>query len=211
MDNIPYHIIFDNSYFNNVLGHRSRNHPTWNLEPLDGIKIQFGGRINARLNRLISFNSDFIVNGNNVSGLTFGINFEDFFNAQINGKYLFYRHAGNNDLASISGEIKIAYPYSNYPLKPTEAYISRTPSEFVNQKWVGNCNRIGGDPIWVQQPEFLTCPICESTMQFVFQLDSGLPDLNERNNYEIMFGNDGICYAFWCSRDHISGYLWQCT
>lgn len=48
-------------------------------------------------------------------------------------------------------------------------------------------------------------------MEFIFQLDSGLPDLNERNDNYIMFGNDGILYAFWCEKDMVSGYLWQCT
>ena len=48
-------------------------------------------------------------------------------------------------------------------------------------------------------------------MQFIFQLDSDLPDLNEQGGNEIMFGNDGICYAYWCDIDKISSYRWQCT
>ena len=108
-------------------------------------------------------------------------------------------------------DIQIDNPYSNYPLKETIIKLAITPNELECQDWEGNCNRIGGNPIWVQEPEYLRCPDCEEQMEFIFQLDSGLPDLNERNANEIMFGNDGILYAFWCDKDKISGYLWQCT
>ncbi|WP_298318030.1 hypothetical protein [uncultured Aquimarina sp.] len=209
MKNNTYHIIFDKNYYNKEIGFRSRKHPTWNFTTINGINLNFGGKLD-RLNHLISFETDFIVNGINLRGEKFGINFEEFFNAQINGKYLFYKHTKSGELQSLIDNIEIECKYSDYPLKETNVVLAITPKEYTNQEWEGNCNRIGGDPIWIQEPEYLHCPKCNSKMSFIFQLDSGLPDLNENGGNEIMFGNDGICYAFWCDKDKVSGYLWQC-
>jgi hypothetical protein len=211
MKNKTYHITFEKGYYKKEVGFRAVKHPTWNLETIDDKSYLFGGKINEGINHLITFENDLIVNGSNLKGQTFGMNFEEFFNAQINGKHLYYQHTENHQIENISGEIKITNTYSNYPLQETRVRISITPKEYINQHWEGNCNRIGGEPIWVQESEKLFCPKCNSEMKFVFQLDSDLPDLNERNNFEIMFGNDGICYGFWCEKDKISGYLWQCT
>ena len=158
---------------------------------------------------MLSIDTELKVNGSQLKGTDFGINFEQFFNAQIQEKYLFYGHLDNGSEKGLTNEIRIEYPYSNYPLKETIVDLAFTPKEFERQKWEGNCNRLGGDPIWVQEPEKLKCPNCVQDINYIFQLDSGLPDLNERNSSGIMFGNDGMLYAFWCDKARISGCLWH--
>jgi len=205
-----YHIIFEENFVDNQdFAQRNSTHPTWNLKPLTNFKFKFGGKLKNGLNRLISFD-EFFGGEIGVNNETFGINFEDFFNAQINQKNLFYQHLDNNVIKPLT-KINIENTYSNYPLKETTIKLALTPNKFLNQEWEGNSNKIGGNPIWVQEKENLYCPKCKNKMDFIFHLDSGLPDLNPKNNYEIMFGNDGMLYAFWCKKDKISGYLWQCT
>lgn len=206
-----HHIIFESDFYKEEIGFGTKSHPTWNLKPLPNISFKFGGQLTRKLNRLISFQDFFFVNNCELKNVNFGIDFEEFFNAQIQDKYLFYKHLKNGKVESLTKNIQINNPYSNYPLKETTIGVALTPKSFENQEWGGNCNRIGGTPIWVQKEQHLNCPICKSAMEFIFQLDSGLPDLNERNGNYIMFGNDGILYAFWCKKDIVSGYLWQCT
>ena len=209
MDN-SYHIIFEEKFVQHQdFGQRNGLHSTWSLNPLNDFKFKFGGKLQNGLNRLISFDDNF---GRKIgiNNETFAINFEGFFNAQINLQNIFYQHLDNSIIKPLT-KINIVNTYSNYPLKETEIKLALTPKEFLNQNWEGNSNRIGGNPIWVQKSENLYCPKCNHKMSFIFQLDSGLPDLNPNNNYEIMFGNDGVCYGFWCKKDKISGYLWQST
>ncbi|QCE42530.1 DUF1963 domain-containing protein [Psychroserpens sp. NJDZ02] len=213
MKNQSYHIVFDKEYYfpKNNFGQRNNQHPSWTLKPFEETELMFGGLIKNKLNRLIEFDKSFLANGQELKNQSFGINFKDFFNVQINGENLFYRHLENGEIERINKTIKIGIDYSNHPLKETKIKVVKTPESLLNQEWEGNCNKIGGNPIWVQKPEFLTCPSCKKEMTFIFQLDSGIPDLNANNNYEIMFGNDGVCYTFWCNEHKISGYLWQST
>jgi hypothetical protein len=205
-----YHIIFETNYLDyQDYGQRNSLHSSWNLKILNDFKFKFGGKLGNGLNHLISFDKK-ISEELNLKNITFAINFEEFFNAQINQKNLFYLHKNDGEIQSLS-YINIECEYSNHPLKETIIQIALTPEELLNLEWEGNCNKVGGNPIWVQECEDLYCPKCKNKMDFIFQLDSGLPDLNPNNNYEIMFGNDGMLYAFWCKNDKISGYLWQST
>jgi len=202
-----YHIIFNKNYFNKVIGFRSRNHSSWNLKPIKNIRGEFGGKTPEGLNRLFKVDENL---ESIIGGIEFAIDFVQFFNAQIQDKHLFYQHSDGQVIPLIK-DIVNDIPYSNYPLKETIIEIAETPPNLLNQEWEGNCNRIGGNPIWVQENEKMICPKCNFEMNYIFQLDSGLPDYNDQNSNEIMFGNDGILYAFWCQKDRVSGYLWQCT
>ena len=210
MNHQGYHIIFNEDFFTERR-QKFNSHYSWNLQPEPDLNFHFGGKLTDSLNRLFFIDKVLEINGSNIERVDFGINFELFFNAQINGKHLFYQHNENGETTALFDDIKIECPYSNYPIKETSIQLAITPDKLKNQEWIGNCNKIGGQPIWVQEPETLECPLCKRPMNFLFQLNSGLPDLNEQNDNEIMFGNDGILYAFWCEYDKVSGYLWQCT
>ena len=93
------------------------------------------------------------------------------------------------------------------------ATIVKTPQRWFWQDWAlsnsrENLNRIGGEPCWIQDAEYPTCPRCTTTMKFLFQLDSHLPTSDEG---EWLWGSGGLCYGFWCNPCRVSAYLWQCT
>jgi len=68
-----------------------------------------------------------------------------------------------------------------------------------------NLNRIGGHPTWIQDAEYLTCPTCNRTLNFLLQLDSGC----DGEGY--LWGTGGTCYLFWCDDCKTSSMFWQCT
>lgn len=53
--------------------------------------------------------------------------------------------------------------------------------------------RLGGEPDWLQASETPDCPGCGGLASFLLQLPSD-PAL------EVQFGDDGMCYAFFCPR-----------
>ncbi len=214
MDNLPSHIIFNKEYLTLINGKIRNEHETWflNAEPEE---YEFGGNFEGKdWNNLIYFHKIPDALGiKSVDKLRLGINFELFFHAQIDGKILSYIHDehGNPTLLTQDINVDSENPYSNFPLVETKVRLAKTPVKWLIQDWCGNCNKIGGNPIWVQEPILVNCPCCGDEMIFILQLDSGLPDDNARNANQIMFGNDGMCYAFWCDKDRVSSFIWQCT
>lgn len=206
-----YHIIFPKGYYTKAVGFRSIEHETWNLKPEETFSFKFGGKYSNDLNRLLDINSEFEINNCDIGFNTFVLNFKNLFNAQIEGKTLFYKHESYKTIYPIHKNIDGEINYSNFPLRETEIKLAITPKKYIRQDWVGNSNRIGSRPVWVQKEEYPECPVCKNEMNYIFQLDSDLPDLNDQGGNEIMFGNDGMCYAYWCDTDKISSYLWQCT
>ena len=124
---------------------------------------------------------------------------------------VFYKHdsLGNPQKIGETKETK----FNDRPIKETEISFSETPKRWKLQSW-GSSNsrenlfRLGGEPTWIQSAEVLTCPICNEKMDFLMQLDTDLPDVE---NGEVYFGSGGICYVFWCDKSKVSGYLMQCT
>ena len=85
-----YHIIFLKNYLSNQnFGQRNSLHPSWNLETINNLELKFGGKLQNGLNRLISFDEK-LEDKIGFKNVTFAINFEDFFNAQINQTNIFY-------------------------------------------------------------------------------------------------------------------------
>ncbi len=206
-----HHIIFDKNFKSKISKSQYEPHQTWDLKADNAKEYILGGKVrNSDLNNLVSFDKipEFL-DIKSLNNIDFGIDFELFFNSLIDDKILSYKHKENSIPELITKNIKINNSYSNFPLEKTKIKLAKTPNDFKNQEWEGNCNKVGGKPIWIQEPEKLICPSCGNKMSFIFQLDSGLPDKNSQNDFEIMFGNDGICYAFWSDTDQISSYIWQ--
>lgn len=63
-----------------------------------------------------------------------------------------------------------------------------------------NLNRIGGEPTWIQDPDYPACPSCAAVMPFLAQLD-----------WASLIGGEGITYMFWCGPCAISAIVFQCT
>jgi len=205
------HIIFNKDIQSKIVKSQSSKHQTWNINT-DAQTFKFGGKVANEINLLIEFDVvPSYLSWLNVDKLQLGMDFELFFNSLLNNKILSYEHSKGGSINLLTNNIEITVPYSNYPLKETEIRIADTPTELYSQEWEGNTNKLNSTPIWVQEEEILTCPKCQNRMEFLIQLTSGLPDLNEKNNFEIMFGNDGELYGFWCNKDLISSYIWQST
>lgn len=87
------------------------------------------------------------------------------------------------------------------------------PKRWHKQDWAlsngrQNLSRIGGEPSWIQGAQVPTCPICGEKMEFLMQLDSGLPSGEDG---ELLFGSGGILYVFWCEKSRVSAFFMQCT
>jgi uncharacterized protein YwqG len=69
-------------------------------------------------------------------------------------------------------------------------------------------DKLGGWPLWIQQPEYPSCPRCARQMAFVFQIDSG----DVVYPHPRMFGDGGIGHITQCP-DHpdVLAFGWACT
>jgi len=210
--NSTYHFCFPQKYFSNDRPiHLSKEqHPTWKLKPIEH-KYKFGGLIEANENNpfthIITF--DQIPQNVKISGLerlTLGMHI----NEMNEFGPIFYKHDFLGNPQKI-GETKKIEIYSDLPIKETEISFAETPERWALQRWGNsreNLFRFGGEPTWIQSAEVLTCPICNEKMDFLMQLDTSLPNIE---NGEVDFGSGGICYVFWCDKSKVSGYLMQCT
>ncbi|GAA0503867.1 hypothetical protein [Deinococcus depolymerans] len=103
-----------------------------------------------------------------------------------------FEETGGYDFSDLDRE---TYKFLHHGL-PVQLKV--TPSRWLFQNDFNdsqNLNRVGGPPSWLQGPEWETCPKCQQTMLFVFQLHDGLAYTN------------GTIYGFWCSSCRISAIL----
>ena len=133
---------------------------------------------------------------------------------EINEGYgaVFYRHDSEGNPERI-GETNEVEAEDDQPVVPCQIALASTPQRWQYQDWGAangreNLFRLGGEPSWIQGGDVLTCPISGEKMDFVFQLDSGLPDIA---GGELVFGSGGALYAFWCDKTRVSGYIAQWT
>jgi hypothetical protein len=68
-------------------------------------------------------------------------------------------------------------------------------------------HRVFGEPTWVQDPEFPTCPECRSTMPFLLQLNS----FDTVDGLSFCWAGYGILYVFYCPTCALSATLYQST
>lgn len=206
------HFVFSKNYFPKMDRAKNQQHPSWNLEPNE-TKYAFGGIIkeddNNPLMHIITFNK--IPSGIKISGLpqlVLGLHTREL---NENG-IVFYQHDTLGNPIKINDLLKIE-DHNDLPMQQTEVAFTETPKRWEIQSWGssnGNENlyRLGGEPTWIQNPHVIICPLCNEKMDFLMQLDTGLPDTN---GGEVYFGSGGICYIFWCDTSKVSGYTMQCT
>lgn len=85
--------------------------------------------------------------------------------------------------------------------QPLSLGPQRNPYETIGLYWADGLSRIGGHPGWVFAPQYLSCPLCETTMIFIAQL--GLTDIDP--------GVEGMSYAFYCSTCGKTATLHDCS
>jgi len=201
-----------------------KTHPTCNLISRDKFEYVFGGTLGDKndrfLNHIITLQPiPENIGVTTVEKLTIAIDFELLFNSLLCDRPLFYRHDENGYPSLLTKDIVVSNEYDKKQLIQTTVKLGQTPREWLLQDWEdGNNNKIGGQPTWVQEPEYPNCPHCENKMEFLMHLNSDLPVsepelLPDGRIYKdtIMFGSGGICYTYWCDKDRISGHLWQST
>jgi hypothetical protein len=215
-----YHLRFSGTFFDGQTRPvwLERVHPTWCLDTFS-TGIQFGGNANGfcslcggTLHRLVTL--DPVPPSLPVSGLP-RLDLATCLSCLgWERQQSFYRHDENGNPANIAYDGPAISP--QFPvgaLKSGEVNLTMTPHRWYWQDWGlsnsrQNLNRIGGEPCWIQDVEYPTCPLCGKLMQFLIQLDSDLP--TEKGG-EWLWGSGGICYGFWCNECRTSGFLWQCT
>jgi hypothetical protein len=75
-------------------------------------------------------------------------------------------------------------------------------------------SKMGGLPLWYQNPEVPTCVACGGPTQFLGQFDSQLGKDASGADAAMNFGDAGIGYAFLCEKrcsDQGGAFLWQCA
>jgi hypothetical protein len=215
-----YHLQFPETFFDaqSRPPWLARIHPTWKLS--ESIQaVPFGGSSDGRcslcsktLHRL--FLLDPIPSGLGITRLT---RLELATCLSCLGwecQPLFYRHGENGSPLNIGYDAPLLKPqFPVGPLREADIVLARTPRRWYWQDPAGsnsreNLNRIGGEPCWIQDAEYPSCPSCKKVMQYLFQLDSDLP---RADGGELLWGSGGIAYGFWCDECRVSGVLWQCT
>lgn len=212
--NLTFHFKFPEHYFHDdrPIHINKKQHPTWRLTTNDK-HFAFGGLIQEDSHNpfihLVTFEE--IPKGLNIKSLErlkLGMHIREL------NEYseIFYQHDQFGEPTKI-GDTTVVENYPDLAIKHTQICFSETPSRWLYQSW-GSSNgrenlfRLGGEPTWIQSPQVLTCPVCNEKMDFLMQLDTDLPDME---NGEVYFGSGGICYVFWCDQSQVSGYLVQCT
>ncbi len=216
-----YHIQFPESYFEGESRPpwMARIHPTWRLAQSPGTLMPLGGNstnncalCKQQLHRLLVL--DPIPSGLGVSGIA---RLEIATCLSCLGweqQPLFYEHGTDGIPQNVGYEGPQVTPqFPVGPLRSTEFWLAETPRRWYWQDWGSsnsreNLNRIGGEPTWIQDADYPSCPSCQRVMTFLLQLDS---DLVVDDAPEWLWGSGGIGYCFWCDDCKISGLHWQCT
>lgn len=128
--------------------------------------------------------------------------------------WLFYAHHEDGVPEPTETQTSPAVPeFPSGPLAEADIGLVATPSRWLYQDWAlsngrENLNRLGGEPTWIQDADYPSCPGCGHTMYGLMQLDS---DLATDDDGEFLWGSGGIGYVVWCDRCAISGVTAQWT
>ncbi len=114
--------------------------------------------------------------------------------------YLYYEHdkAGRPRQYDHPQQKEPEFPPAYF--KPATVTLVPTPQRWYWQDHAfsnsrENLHRIGGEPSWIQGPNYPQCLKCDNLMDFILQIDSDLPT---DDGGEWMWGDSGMCYVFWC-------------
>ena len=80
-------------------------------------------------------------------------------------------------------------PFRLIPEPLTDDAAAVPPFRWASPE-IGTRHRLGGEPAWVQAPEWPSCPSCEEPMTFYGQLDSISDTIN--------LADCGMVYVFVC-------------
>jgi hypothetical protein len=221
-----WHFVFPATYWKEPHGaavHWFKKHPTWNYtDAQQSAQLKFGGlgkhtcaACGGQGHHLFTLPS--IPAKLQISGLQ-QVRFESCLSCLgWEVPRMFYHHESDGAISPVGYEGQRIVPqHPSEPFIEVEIQLAPTPRRWQWQDWGvtnsrQNLHRLGGYPCWIQSAEYLKCPLCQTTMNFLFQLDSGLLTGSESKREAFEWGSGGICYGHWCDQCKVSGYTWQCT
>ena len=158
-------------------------HPTWQLPAGSGVRAAFGGLADGTcpgcsgpLHRLL--NLPVIPAG---LGVTTCRALELAACLTCLGRTIstmYFRHGGSGQIIGVAGRPDgLPADVSFGPLPRADVSLAATPPRWRQQDWalsngLENLNRVGGEPTWIQDPDYPPCPDCGRCMHFLAQLDS---------------------------------------
>lgn len=206
-----WHIQFPDGYFEDG----ERSHPTWSCKPIEApVPTTFGGSANGTcpfcrgsLHHLFELPQHVVGVALNIVTCLSCLGWEE--------SVLFYKHDLSGMPVGQNPDQRQKKPrFTAGPLRSTRAHLVKLSNRWEVQDCAlgrdagENLNRVGGEPCWIQHPEYPACLSCSKTMGFLAQLDSNSPTAPGR---WWLWGSGGICYIYWCEACRISALLWQCT
>jgi hypothetical protein len=220
-----YHILFPETYMGPAVMAwiRETRHPTWgwDMDQAGMAEARFGGSIHGKcpvcgrgLHPLLTL--DPVPEGIGVTGIG-RLSLSACMRCVFYGNPVFYRHAAGGGMEALDGAETHQgddwWDADMAPLTETAFRLWKTPARW---KWQDhaiansreNLFRLGGDPPWIQNPDYLTCPTCGETMSFLGCLDSDIP-VDGGEGETLMWDDGGMCYIAWCDRCKVSGYVVQ--
>jgi hypothetical protein len=214
------HLVFPNNYFEDArpVWISRDNHPTWFPTPASRQQFEFGG-IGSTTCGCCGGTTHGLIRTNNaavISPVTClqRLSLETCLSCLgWEQPVMFYEHFDDGSVRCLSEPSQKPPEFPAGPLKPCVVSLHDQGARWRTQDWGlsnsrENLNRLGGMPCWVQSADYPSCPVCDHTMQFLIQLDSGLPTAD---GGEWLWGSGGIVYIFWCDACRVSGLHWQCT
>ncbi|WP_148046373.1 hypothetical protein [Halostreptopolyspora alba] len=124
----------------------------------------------------------------------------------------YVRHDADGAPADLAMTFVVDPPERQPGLEPADEAIPATGVELVRleQRWWWqdwaisndreNLHRVGGEPTWIQDPDYPSCPDCADTMIAAGQV-----------NVADLWDFEGMCYLMWCDQCAISGVVYQQT
>lgn len=178
------HMTFPAPYLAEMLEKRSpkaenRCHPTWVETPRDASTFPLGGVSEAicgicseQLHHIITF--DRIPDGLGVTGLPTLELSVCLACLSLGSGVLSYHHDERghpHDISQGKRWSQFTEVSESFHFKPTSVALANLGSRWQRQDWGGsngreNLYRIGGHPTWVQQAEYVPCPLCNMSQHF---------------------------------------------
>lgn len=219
----PLHIIFPLAYrllIEHPIWTRPTHHPTWRL-PLEGATAhRFGGEqagecrlCGGGLHHLITLDPippRLAIYG--LSRLTLATCLSCI-GTHEHAYTLYYQHdaEGQPCHTGYAGDF-IDPGYLAEPLLETPVFLAEAGSRWRWQDVIGatgaeNWHRVGGHPVWIQNPRYPDCPHCGGTMRFLLQIGSYVLSAD---GVEWLWGDSGIAYVHWCDACMVSAVRYDC-
>lgn len=225
------HMAFLAPYLSELLEKRSpkaedRCHPTWVEAPRDASTFPFGGVSEAicgicseRLQHIITF--DRIPDGLGVTDLPTLELSVCLACLSLGSGVLSYQHDERghpHDISQGKRWPQFADVRESFHFKSTSVALADLGPRWQRQDWGysngrENLHRIGGHPTWVQNAEYVPCPLCSNVSTFLMQLDEGLLTIDELtgDTWGWNWSGGGIGYILWCNSCKVSSFFDQYT